>query len=128
MEAAEGSLILRQEIVPLALTRKEVLKFSGFVLLFLFLMALWLGFGERGFIHLYKMEKERQAYVQKIQNRKTGNCSMRSPVSVPTGSTSSPRAEENWASSEMERFFTASRETGKQRTRENRDTPSDREE
>lgn len=73
MEAAEGSLILRQEIVPLALTRKEVLKFSGFVLLFLFLMALWLGFGERGFIHLYKMEKERQAYVQKIQKLEQEN-------------------------------------------------------
>ena len=57
----------------MALTRKEVLKFSGFVLLFLFLMALWLGFGERGFIHLYKMEKERQAYVQKIQKLEQEN-------------------------------------------------------
>jgi cell division protein FtsB len=73
MEAAEGSLIIRQELIPLALSRKEVLKLSGFGLLFLFLMALWLGFGERGFIHLYKMEKERQVYVQKIQNLELEN-------------------------------------------------------
>jgi cell division protein FtsB len=57
----------------LALSRNEVLKLSGFGLLFLFLMALWLGFGERGFIHLYKMEKERQVYVQKIQNLELEN-------------------------------------------------------
>ena len=57
----------------MALTKNEVLKFVGFSLLFLFLMALWLGFGERGFIHLYKMEKERQAYVQKIQKLEQEN-------------------------------------------------------
>jgi len=64
---------LRRELVPLALSRKEVFKLSGFGLLFLFLMALWLGFGERGFIHLYRMEKERQAYVQKIQKLEQEN-------------------------------------------------------
>jgi cell division protein FtsB len=51
----------------LALTRKDVFKFSAFALLFLSLMALWLGFGERGFIHLYRMDKERQEYVEKIE-------------------------------------------------------------
>ena len=30
------------------------------------LIVAWLGFGQRGFIHLYKMEKERQAYIEKI--------------------------------------------------------------
>lgn len=64
---------MRRELVPLALSRKEVFKLSGFGLLFLFLMALWLGFGERGFIHLYRMEKERQAYVQKIQKLEQEN-------------------------------------------------------
>ena len=28
----------------------------------------WLGFGERGFIHLYKMDKEREVYLKKISN------------------------------------------------------------
>jgi cell division protein FtsB len=29
-------------------------------------MAAWLGFGERGFIHLYRMEKDRQAHIKRI--------------------------------------------------------------
>ena len=29
-------------------------------------MAAWLGFGERGFIHLYQMEKDRQAHIERI--------------------------------------------------------------
>jgi cell division protein FtsB len=29
-------------------------------------MAAWLGFGERGFIHLYRMEKDRQAHMARI--------------------------------------------------------------
>jgi cell division protein FtsB len=57
----------------LALKRKEALKFVVFGLLFVSLMALWLGFGERGFIHLYRMEKERQAYLHKIQNLEQEN-------------------------------------------------------
>ena len=64
---------MRLELAPLALTRKEVLKFTAFGLLFLSLMALWLGFGERGFIHLYRMEKERQAYVHEIQKLEQEN-------------------------------------------------------
>jgi cell division protein FtsB len=43
------------------------LKFS-FITLFLFgLIIGWLGFGERGFIHLYRMEKQKQAYMEKIR-------------------------------------------------------------
>ncbi|MDP6180285.1 MAG: septum formation initiator family protein, partial [Desulfatiglandales bacterium] len=41
-------------------------QFSFFALLFLGLMIAWLGFGERGFVHLYQMEKERRAFVEKI--------------------------------------------------------------
>jgi cell division protein FtsB len=48
------------------LTRTGAFKLTALSLLFLALMAAWLGFGERGFIHLYKIEKERQAYVDKI--------------------------------------------------------------
>jgi cell division protein FtsB len=73
VETAEGSLISRLELALLALTRKEALKFTAFGLLFLSLMALWLGFGESGFIHLYRMEKERQAYAHKIQKLEEEN-------------------------------------------------------
>lgn len=57
----------------LALTRKDILKIGGFGFLFLSLMGLWLGFGERGFIHLHRMEKERQEYVQRIQKLEQEN-------------------------------------------------------
>jgi cell division protein FtsB len=36
-------------------------------------MAAWLGFGERGFIHLYRMEKDRQAHVARIQTLEKEN-------------------------------------------------------
>jgi cell division protein FtsB len=57
----------------LLLTRKEALKLTGFALLFLALMVAWLGFGERGFIHLYRMDKERRAYAVKIQKLEQEN-------------------------------------------------------
>lgn len=53
--------------------KKGVLKFSFITLLFLALVVAWLGFGERGFIHLYRMEKERQAYLTKIRNLEKQN-------------------------------------------------------
>jgi cell division protein FtsB len=57
----------------LSLTRKEALKLTTFAFLFLALMVAWLGFGERGFIHLYKMDKERRTYVAKIQELEQEN-------------------------------------------------------
>ena len=45
---------------------KNILKFSLLTLLFLGLVVAWLGFGERGFIHLYRMDRERQTYLEKI--------------------------------------------------------------
>jgi cell division protein FtsB len=50
----------------LAINKKAFLKFSFITILFLALMAAWLGFGERGFIHLYRMEKDRQAHNERI--------------------------------------------------------------
>jgi cell division protein FtsB len=57
----------------LSLTRKEAIKLSTFALLFMALMVAWLGFGERGFIHLYRKDKERQAYVEKIRKLEEDN-------------------------------------------------------
>lgn len=57
----------------MALRKKGILKFSFITLLFLALMATWLGFGERGFIHLYRMEKDRQAHVERITNLEKEN-------------------------------------------------------
>ncbi len=57
----------------MALSKKGVLKFSFIALLFLTVMAAWLGFGERGFIYLYRMEKERQAHMEKIRSLEKEN-------------------------------------------------------
>jgi cell division protein FtsB len=46
--------------------KKGFLKFSFIALLFLALILAWLSFGDRGFVHLYRMEKSRQAYREKI--------------------------------------------------------------
>lgn len=48
------------------MTGKDILKFSLLALLFLGLLTAWLGFGERGFIHLYRMDRERQTYLDRI--------------------------------------------------------------
>ena len=57
----------------MALTKKGAFRLTALSLLFLALMAAWLGFGERGFIHLYKIEKERQAYLHKIRELEQEN-------------------------------------------------------
>ena len=53
--------------------KKGFLKSSFITLLFLALIVAWLGFGERGFIHLYRMEKERQAYLARIRHLEKQN-------------------------------------------------------
>ncbi|MFH1122054.1 MAG: septum formation initiator family protein [Pseudomonadota bacterium] len=54
-------------------SKNGVLKFSLFTFLFLTLIALWLGFGERGFFHLYQMENERQAHLERIRSLEQEN-------------------------------------------------------
>ena len=55
------------------MNKKDALKISLITLLFLGLIITWLAFGKRGFIHLYRMEKERQAYLEKIQRLEENN-------------------------------------------------------
>jgi cell division protein FtsB len=57
----------------LKLHRKDFLKFTSITLLFLGLVIMWLGFGERGFIHLYRMDRKRQDYVQRIRDLEREN-------------------------------------------------------
>ena len=57
----------------MGISKKGFLKFSFMTLLFLGLIVAWLGFGERGFIHLYRMEKERQAHLERISNLEMKN-------------------------------------------------------
>lgn len=55
------------------MTGKGFLKCALLILLFLGLVAAWLGFGERGFIHLYRMDLERQAYMERINKLEREN-------------------------------------------------------
>jgi cell division protein FtsB len=55
------------------LNGKNILKLSLLALLFLGLVLAWLGFGERGFIHLYRMDRERQTYLEKINKLEREN-------------------------------------------------------
>ena len=52
---------------------KDILKVSLLAFLFLGLVVAWLGFGERGFIHLYRMDTERQAYLERINKLEREN-------------------------------------------------------
>ena len=55
------------------LYRKDIIKISLVTLILLGLIIAWLGFGDRGFIHLYRMDKERQFYQEKIQKLEEAN-------------------------------------------------------
>ena len=50
----------------LGINKVGILKLFLLAILFLGLIIAWLGFGERGFIHLYGMEKERQVHLERI--------------------------------------------------------------
>lgn len=52
---------------------KNILRVTLLALLFVGLVVAWLGFGERGFIHLYRMDHERQAYQEKINRLEREN-------------------------------------------------------
>ena len=53
--------------------KKGILKVSIFILLFSGLTIGWLGFGERGLVHLYQMDKERQARLEKARQLEREN-------------------------------------------------------
>lgn len=47
-------------------SKKGLFKFTLFFLFLVSLMVAWLGFGEHGFVHLYRMEKERAVHIERI--------------------------------------------------------------
>ena len=55
------------------LVRKGLFRFALFTVFFAALVVAWLGFGQRGFIHLYRMEKEKQSYIDRIRKLEAEN-------------------------------------------------------
>jgi cell division protein DivIC len=53
------------------MSKKLIISLLSFVLLCA--LASWLAFGERGFIYVYKKDKERQEYLKKIEELKKEN-------------------------------------------------------
>ena len=51
----------------MGLNRKKIFKSSFITLFLLVLIMTWLGFGKRGFLHLYRMEKKRQSSIERIR-------------------------------------------------------------
>jgi cell division protein FtsB len=61
------------ELMSMSFDKKGLLRFSLFIFLFLGLVGAWLGFGERGFIHLYQKDKEREARLERIKKLEQEN-------------------------------------------------------
>ena len=51
----------------------KAIKFSLTALALLCLLASWLAFGDRGLIYVYKKDKERQVYLERIDELKKEN-------------------------------------------------------
>jgi cell division protein FtsB len=74
---ASGPLLLPPacpaEIVDLGEGKRKLVTVSVAALCIFGPVIAWLGFGQHGFIHLYRVGKERQAYEQRIQKLKEKN-------------------------------------------------------
>ncbi len=55
------------------LNKKQFLQALLITLVFIGFILSWLAFGERGFIHLYRMERERQEYIDRIKKLEAAN-------------------------------------------------------
>ncbi len=97
----------------MGLNRKEFLKIFCIVLLFVGLIVAWLAFGDRGFIHLYRMEKERQAYLERIRILEEENQNLLEQINRL-------RSDEEYIESEARKELLFTGLTGR-RTRQNRD-------
>ena len=57
----------------LGFSKKGLFRFSLIAVLLLALIIAWLAFGDRGFFHLYEMEKEKALYLEKISTLEKKN-------------------------------------------------------
>lgn len=55
------------------LNKKEIITFFLYLVPIIFILVLWLGFGDRGLLNLHRMEKERDEYIERIQRLEKEN-------------------------------------------------------
>ena len=60
--------------------KKKFVKVLSLCLCIIVLIISWLAFGDRGFIYLYRMEKERQEYLEKIKTLEAANQELRDEI------------------------------------------------
>lgn len=64
----------------LAINKKKFIK-SFFLGMFIVLLVVsWLAFGDRGFIYLYKLDKERQEYLERIEELELANQELKDEI------------------------------------------------
>lgn len=57
----------------MAVNKKQFYQALLLILFIIGIIVSWLAFGDRGFIYLYRMEKERQVYVERIKKLELAN-------------------------------------------------------
>ena len=60
--------------------KKKFFKVLSLGLFIILLAASWLAFGDRGFIYLYRMEKERQEHLERIQKLNLANQELKEEI------------------------------------------------
>ncbi len=64
----------------MSLNKKKLLRYTLATIILILAIVAWIGFGERGFIHLYRMEKERQNYLDKISELEQTNTELMNEI------------------------------------------------
>ena len=60
--------------------KKKFFKILSLGLFIVLLAVSWLAFGDRGFIYLYRMENERQEYLDRIQKLELANQELKEEI------------------------------------------------
>jgi len=64
----------------LSLNKNKFLRYTLATIVLILALVAWIGFGERGFIHLYRMDKERQDYLDKISKLEKTNAELMNQI------------------------------------------------
>lgn len=64
----------------MVMARKKFVKSLLLGLFIVIMIVSWLAFGDRGFIYLYKMDKERQEYLDRIKELELANQELKDEI------------------------------------------------
>ena len=64
----------------MSLNKNKFIRYILATIILILALVAWIGFGERGFIHLYRMDKERQNYLDKISELEQTNAELMNQI------------------------------------------------